>query len=124
MCPRTPNTIRTANMTASNRPIRGVPQRHELRFRVPGAVWSNIWHTALQALSSLTVSCADCPTCAGVIVLSLEIASRAIDVTAQVPSQQDFEVASIKRSEPGNLRGSTFEFLPGGGLLLVQPFQT
>jgi len=54
-----------------------------------------------------------------VVVLSLEIGSRVIDVTAQAPSQQDFEVASIKRSEPGNLRGSTFEFLPGGGLRIA-----
>ena len=54
-----------------------------------------------------------------VVVLSLEIGSRAIDVTAQAPSQQDFEVASIRRSEPGNLRGSTFEFLPGGGLRIA-----
>ena len=54
-----------------------------------------------------------------VVALSLEIGSRAIDVTAQAPSQQDFEVASIKRSEPGNLRGPTFEFLPGGGLRIA-----
>src|SRR5215475_8277005 len=54
-----------------------------------------------------------------VVVLSLEIGSRVIDVTAQAPSQQDFEVASIKRSEPGNLRGSTFEFLTGGGLRIA-----
>jgi len=38
---------------------------------------------------------------------------------AQQPSQMEFEVASVKRSEPGNLRGSTFEFLPGGGLRIV-----
>jgi uncharacterized protein (TIGR03435 family) len=54
-----------------------------------------------------------------VVVLSLEIGSRAIDVIAQAPSQQDFEVASIRRSEPGNLRGSTFEFLPGGVLRIA-----
>jgi uncharacterized protein (TIGR03435 family) len=54
-----------------------------------------------------------------VAVLSLAIGFRAIEGTAQAPSQQDFEVASIKRSEPGNLRGSTFEFLPGGGLRIV-----
>ena len=54
-----------------------------------------------------------------VVVISLEIGSRAIDVTAQAASQQDFEVASIKRSEPGNARGSTFEFLPGGGLRIA-----
>jgi uncharacterized protein (TIGR03435 family) len=54
-----------------------------------------------------------------VVVISLEIGSRAIDVTAQEASQQDFEVASIKRSEPGNARGSTFEFLPGGGLRIA-----
>lgn len=54
-----------------------------------------------------------------IVVLSLEIGSSTIDVTAQAPSQQDFEVASIKRSEPGNLRGSTFEFLPGGGLRIA-----
>ena len=56
-----------------------------------------------------------------VAVISLEIGSRAIDVTAQAASQQDFEVASIKRSEPGNARGSTFEFLPGGGLRAERP---
>jgi uncharacterized protein (TIGR03435 family) len=33
--------------------------------------------------------------------------------------QQDFEVASIKRSAPGDFRGSTFELLPGGGLRIV-----
>jgi bla regulator protein blaR1 len=54
-----------------------------------------------------------------VVVLLLEIGDRAIDLTAQAGSQQDFEVASIKRSEPGNLRGSTFEFLPGGGLRIA-----
>src|SRR5215813_15633358 len=54
-----------------------------------------------------------------IVVLSLEIGSSTIDVTAQAPSQQDFEVASIKRSEPGNLRGATFEFLPGGGLRIA-----
>ena len=54
-----------------------------------------------------------------IVVLSLEVGWRAIDVTAQAPSQQDFEVASIKRSEPGSLRGSTFEFLPGGSLRIA-----
>jgi uncharacterized protein (TIGR03435 family) len=52
-----------------------------------------------------------------VVVLSLGIGPRTI--AAQAPSQHDFEVASIKRSEPGNLRGSTFEFLPGGGLRIA-----
>src|SRR5215831_7888588 len=54
-----------------------------------------------------------------IVVLSLEIGSSTIDVTAQAPSQQDFEVASIKRSEPGNLRGPTFEFLPGASLRIA-----
>ena len=54
-----------------------------------------------------------------IVVLSLVVGWRAIDVTAQAPSQQDFEVASIKRSEPGSLRGSTFEFLPGGSLRIA-----
>ena len=54
-----------------------------------------------------------------IVVLSLEIGSIAIELTGQAPSQPDFEAASIKRSEPGNLRGSTFEFLPGGGLRIV-----
>ena len=27
-----------------------------------------------------------------------------------------FEAASVKRSEPGNVRGATYEFLPGAGL--------
>jgi uncharacterized protein (TIGR03435 family) len=54
-----------------------------------------------------------------VVVISLEIGFRAIDVTAQAASQQDFEVASIKRSDPGSVRGSTFEFLPGGGLRIA-----
>jgi uncharacterized protein (TIGR03435 family) len=58
-------------------------------------------------------------TLISVLVLALEIGPRAIDVTAQASSQQDFEVASIKRSEPGNLRGSTFEFLLGGGLRIA-----
>jgi uncharacterized protein (TIGR03435 family) len=30
-----------------------------------------------------------------------------------------FEAASIKRGEPGNLRGATFEFLPGGSLRIA-----
>jgi len=54
-----------------------------------------------------------------IVVLSLVVGWRAIDVTAQAPSQQDFEVASIKRSEPGSLRGPTFEFLPGGSLRIA-----
>src|SRR5690349_9958355 len=31
-------------------------------------------------------------------------------------SESQFEAASVKRSEPGNVRGATYEFLPGGGL--------
>jgi uncharacterized protein (TIGR03435 family) len=37
------------------------------------------------------------------------------DHGAEVGSRA-FESASVKPSEPGSLRGSTFEFLPGGGL--------
>src|ERR1700733_10297790 len=38
---------------------------------------------------------------------------------AQSLSLPQFEAASIKRSPQGNLRGSTFESLPGGGLRIV-----
>jgi uncharacterized protein (TIGR03435 family) len=54
-----------------------------------------------------------------VVLFSVEIAAPAILLQAQSLSQPEFEAASIKRSEPGNLRGSTFEFLPGGGLRIV-----
>lgn len=40
-------------------------------------------------------------------------------VTAESVSFQEFEAATIKRSEAGNLRGSTFEFLPGGSLRIA-----
>jgi bla regulator protein blaR1 len=36
--------------------------------------------------------------------------------TAQSLSLPQFEAASVKPSEPGNLRGATYEFLPGAGL--------
>lgn len=38
---------------------------------------------------------------------------------AQSPSLPQFEAASVKRSPQGNLGGSTFEFLPGGGLRIA-----
>src|SRR5215470_11309321 len=43
---------------------------------------------------------------------------RATQFTAQSPIQSEptFEAASIRPSEPHNLRGSTFEFIPGGSL--------
>jgi uncharacterized protein (TIGR03435 family) len=47
------------------------------------------------------------------------LVSIVLVISAQFVSSQDFEAASIKRSAPGNLRGSTFEFLPGGGLRIA-----
>jgi len=40
----------------------------------------------------------------------------AVCLTATVHSQTTFETASIKRSEPGNPNGSTFEYQTGGAL--------
>jgi uncharacterized protein (TIGR03435 family) len=42
-----------------------------------------------------------------------------IQLNAQTIPLPQFEAASIKPSAPGSLRGSTFEFLPGGGLRIV-----
>src|SRR5262245_26119797 len=43
---------------------------------------------------------------------------RVMQLTAQSPIQSEtaFEAASIRPSDPHNLRGSTFEFIPGGSL--------
>jgi uncharacterized protein (TIGR03435 family) len=64
---------------------------------------------------------AGCPSFALAIigVLWLEIAASAMQLLTQSLPQRGFEAASIRRSEPGNLRGSTFEFLPGGGLRII-----
>jgi uncharacterized protein (TIGR03435 family) len=45
--------------------------------------------------------------------------SMVLVLTAQSVSFQEFGTASIKRSDPGDLRGSTFEFLPGGSLRIT-----
>jgi uncharacterized protein (TIGR03435 family) len=45
--------------------------------------------------------------------------TQAASAGAQRTTEMEFDAASIKRSQPGNLRGSTFEFLPGGGLRIV-----
>jgi hypothetical protein len=47
--------------------------------------------------------------------INAKLFAQAADHGTQVTSPT-FEAASVKPSEPGNLRGSTFEFLPGGGL--------
>jgi uncharacterized protein (TIGR03435 family) len=52
-------------------------------------------------------------------VFCLGAAGELIQLTAQSVTTPQFEAASIKPSAPGNLRGSTFEFLPGGGLRIV-----
>lgn len=38
---------------------------------------------------------------------------------ARAQAAVSFDTASIKLSEPGNVRGATFQFLPGGGLRVV-----
>jgi uncharacterized protein (TIGR03435 family) len=52
-------------------------------------------------------------------VLSLGIGEELLQLRAQSTPMPQFEAASIKPSAPGNLRGSTFEFLPGGGLRII-----
>lgn len=53
------------------------------------------------------------------ITLVLGALMDAPGLKAQWRPSPEFEAASIKKSPPGNLRGSTFEFLPGGGLRIV-----
>src|SRR5215471_14631068 len=58
---------------------------------------------------SLTMTC----------ILTLGVGEGIIQLRAQSMALPQFEAASIKPSVPGNLRGSTFEFLPGGGLRII-----
>src|SRR5215469_4966813 len=51
-------------------------------------------------------------------ILSLGIGGG-LQLSAQSMPLPQFETASVKPSVPGNLRGSTVEFLPGGGLRII-----
>lgn len=52
-------------------------------------------------------------------VLSIGFGEEPIQLRAQSMPLPQFEAASIKPSVPGNSGGSTFEFLPGGGLRII-----
>src|SRR5215472_15039737 len=54
-----------------------------------------------------------------ICILAPGVGEGVIQLRAQSIALPQFEEASIKPSVPGNLRGSTFEFLPGSGLRII-----
>jgi len=54
-----------------------------------------------------------------ICILAVGVGEGVIQLRAQSIALPQFEAASIKPSVPGTLRGSTFEFLSGGGLRII-----
>src|SRR5262245_13354211 len=77
-------------------------------------MWRSTRHALLTSCSVMWLLAITAGMAAS--VLSEHAASGSQPQGAQSLPLPQFEAASIKPSQPGNVRGTTYEFLPGAGL--------